>query len=996
MRLHRLTVQALQAFGGSEEVDFDALGAGGLFLLHGDTGAGKTTLLDAICFAFYGRLPGARGRDARERSDHADAALQTRVVLEATLRGERLRLTRTPRQERPKRRGAGTTEEAASVLVERRDAHGWRTLATRHEEAAEELDRLLGMSREQFCQVVLLPQGEFATFLRADSDARWEVLERLFATQRFGVAEEVLTRRRKAAQVELEVARGVVRDVAQRLCEAVGCEAAPDWEHDPESLAGWLQERRVSAAASLFTAQDVCERATGARVAAETALRAAEERAARARRHAEAVAAVAELDARRPDYDDAAAELFAARMALGVLPLLEDADRRGAEAARAERLAGDAVAALASEPSAAAAASAEGAPQRLRQEAAALRDRAGAVGELAATEEELAARRARIAAEERTAATAQADATTLQERLGSGPARSEELTGAYDAARAAATELPGRVAAAREAHRRLEAADARDRHVEEHDRLVALRSSAVERAHAARRHHLDVREARLDGMAAELAHGLVAGEACLVCGATEHPAPAAAAGTGVDADAERAAADAQEAAESRLRSLIERLTAVGEALAAERAVAGAAGRAQLVHAAESADRARDAARRASMEVAACAEALQAFTTEQQGLAARRTAAAAAAAAAEARVAAWRVELDDDRDRLLRALDGASNVRQRVTALREAAGRRERAADAIAAAAGARVAAGQARGRVVDAARAAGFPDLVAAREAVRPLEHCAALEERLRRFDDGLAERRGLVADPELRAAAAAPPVALEPLRAATRAAREAEARAERDHEVAARHAAALGRLEAQLDAALEALAPVAEAARRVRELATLVDGSAAANAKRMRLSAYVLAARLEEIAAAATLRLQALTDGRYAIEHSDAGARGQKRGGLDLRVVDGWTGRSRHPSTLSGGETFQASLALALGLADVVSAESGGARMETLFVDEGFGSLDPASLDRALDVLDRLRDGGRAVGIVSHVGELRQRIPTQLHVVKGRAGSHVHRPAPA
>jgi exonuclease SbcC len=158
-----------------------------------------------------------------------------------------------------------------------------------------------------------------------------------------------------------------------------------------------------------------------------------------------------------------------------------------------------------------------------------------------------------------------------------------------------------------------------------------------------------------------------------------------------------------------------------------------------------------------------------------------------------------------------------------------------------------------------------------------------------------------------------------------------------------------------------------------------------------MRLSAYVLAARLEEVAAAATVRLQQMSGGRYALEHTDAGAKGRSRGGLDLRIIDSWTGRDRPPSSLSGGETFLASLALALGLADVVTAEAGGAALETLFVDEGFGSLDDeGTLDEVLDVLDSLRDGGRVVGIVSHVPELRQRITTQLRIEKGRDGSRV------
>jgi len=981
VRLHRLEVQALQAFAAREEVDFDALGAAGLFLLHGDTGAGKTTLLDAICFAFYGRLPGARGKDARERSDHAATEVRTQVVLEATLRGERLRITRTPKQERPKRRGTGTTEEAATVHIERLDGSKWHTLATRHEEAAHELDRLLGMSREQFCQVVLLPQGEFATFLRADSDTRWEVLERLFATERFSLAEDVLTRRRKEAGVALEAARQTVRGVAQRLCQASDCEAEPDWEDDPAALAPWLQERLVGAEASLITAASVCADASAARTAADSALRGADERAARARRHAEAVVAVARFEARRPERDAAAAELFAAREAAAVAPLFEDGDRLAVRAGAAERAAVSALGELGL---------LAGEPDRLRQEAAGLRAQAGEVGALAPVEAELAARSALLAQEDGRASATTAEAARAQEQLRQGPSRREQLTRAYDAARAASASLADRVAAAQEAHRRREAAGERDRLEGELERVAAQRGTSIQGALAAREGWLDVRQARLDGMAAELARALADGEPCLVCGATEHPAPAAGDGVGIDAEAERSAQQAHEAADAEVRALEERLAAVRSALAAATAVAGVAGREELVRAADAADHARDVARRASMELEACTAAVMSFDDEQAGVAARRVVAAEAAAAATARAAAWREELAADSERLRAALGGAADVRARVAQLRAAAATRETAADALNTAAAARDAAEQARARVLDAARAAGFADLPAARAAVRATEQCTQLEERLRSFDDGLAERRGLVADPELRAAAAAQDADSDALRAEARAAAEAQAQAERDHEVARRHEQALRRLERQLADALAALAPVAERARQVRELAYLVDGSAAANRKRMRLSAYVLAARLEEIAAAATVRLLAMTDGRYEIEHSDLGARGQKRGGLDLRILDGHTGRPRHPSTLSGGETFLASLALALGLADVVEAESGGARLEMLFVDEGFGSLDPSYLDMVLDILDRLRDGGRAVGIVSHVGELRQRVPTQLHVVKGRAGSHV------
>lgn len=988
MRLHRLEVQALQAFATREVVDFDALGAAGLFLLHGDTGAGKTTLLDAVCFAFYGKLPGARGKGARERSDHAEPELRTEVVLEATLRGERLRITRTPKQERPKRRGTGTTEEAATVHLERHEGDGWRSLATRHDEAAAELDRLLGMSREQFCQVVLLPQGEFATFLRADSDTRWEVLERLFATERFGVAEDVLTRRRKEAGAALEAARASVRGVAQRLCQETACDGDEQWEAEPELLVPWLQERLVGAEASRITAGSVCAQAAATRTAADAELRLAADLAARSERHAEAVAETEKLEARRPERDVALDELVAARGAADVAPRFEEADRASAERTtteRAARAALDALGLLTAEPDA------------LRHDAARLRARAGEVGALAEVETELAGRRATRDAEHGRARAEGSRAAELQERLTAGPAAREAKAREYEQARAAADGLADRVQAAQLAHRRREAAAERERFDAERARVHALLTDAITATQRAREHWLDVRQARLDGMAAELAAGLRDGEACLVCGATEHPAPAHGDDDPVDAETERAAQQVHETAEARRRTLEERLAHVEVSLAAAAATAGHEAPDVLAQEAAVAETALDAARRAAAEVDVRREALTAFDREQQRLAEERATAAEAGAAAAARVAAWREELEADEVRLHAALGGeATSVAARVGQLREAAGEREQAADRVHAATAAERIAEQARERVVEAARAAGFADLASARAAIRVPDRIVELEEQLRAFDDALAERRGALADPELQAAAAAPAPDLAGLRATARGAAEAQAAAERADEVARRHAEALGLLDAQLTAALQALAPVAERTRRVRELAYLVDGSAAANRKRMRLSAYVLAARLEEIAAAATVRLAVMTDGRYTIEHSDAGAKGQKRGGLELLIVDGWTGQSRHPATLSGGETFLASLALALGLADVVSAEAGGARLETLFVDEGFGSLDPSSLDMVLDVLDRLRDGGRAVGIVSHVTELRQRIPAQLHVVKARGGSRVEQPQPA
>ncbi|WP_282439326.1 SbcC/MukB-like Walker B domain-containing protein, partial [Streptomyces hygroscopicus] len=250
---------------------------------------------------------------------------------------------------------------------------------------------------------------------------------------------------------------------------------------------------------------------------------------------------------------------------------------------------------------------------------------------------------------------------------------------------------------------------------------------------------------------------------------------------------------------------------------------------------------------------------------------------------------------------------------------------------------------------------------------------------------------------PKVLAAAQAPPA--DP--AATRAAAEAATRALR--EVSAADAAArtrceeLDALSAQAVADARRLAPLRAEYDRIARLASLAAGTSADNERRMRLEAYVLAARLEQVAAAASARLRQMSSGRYTLVHSDARSGGRGRSGLGLHVIDAWTGRERDTATLSGGETFFASLALALGLADVVTDEAGGVRLDTLFIDEGFGSLDEQTLDEVMDVLDSLRERDRTVGIVSHVADLRRRIPAQLEVVKGREGSAVrHRTAVA
>ncbi|MQS08666.1 SbcC/MukB-like Walker B domain-containing protein, partial [Streptomyces alkaliphilus] len=298
-------------------------------------------------------------------------------------------------------------------------------------------------------------------------------------------------------------------------------------------------------------------------------------------------------------------------------------------------------------------------------------------------------------------------------------------------------------------------------------------------------------------------------------------------------------------------------------------------------------------------------------------------------------------------------------------------------------------------RLAEVVWRAGFPRADAAESAALPPEVRAALRRRIEDHDRRRAAVDALLSDPALRspsdslpdaptdAPAPDPAVTGEELgasearwRAAATAADTARARVT-DIEALSR-AVATGARES---------APRREESRRVSLLAGLTAGTAGENAYRMRLETYVLAARLEQVASVAGARLDRMTAGRYLLEHTDTRS-GRGRSGLGLHVVDGWTGRHRDTATLSGGESFLVSLSLALGLADVVAEEAGGVRLDTLFVDEGFGTLDEQSLDDVLDVLDSLRERNRSVGIVSHVAELRSRIPVQLEITKGRRGS--------
>ncbi|UQA91003.1 AAA family ATPase [Streptomyces halobius] len=1053
MRLHRLSVTAFGPFAGTHTVDFDRLSRDGLFLLHGPTGAGKTSVLDAVCFALYGSVPGARQNGQALRSDLADPLTLTEVVLELTVGGRRLEITRLPEQTRPKKRGSGTTrEKAQSRLREYAPAQApgagdapaadgsgggdWKALSRSHQEIGEEIGQLLGMSKEQFCQVVLLPQGDFARFLRADAEARARLLGRLFDTRRFAALEERLTARRTAAADRVAAGDERLLALAHRMTQAAGdsadladpsvpapgraAPAAPvrgrgrasgtvpaqagpseggaargatgrtDTPAPGPGEPGFAEAVLVRAAVARAGARERLEITRAAVRSAEAAERAAARRLEEARerhrlqqRHADARRRAARLDAHAEEHGRTRSRLERARAAADVAPALALRDAAWRELAAAQRAERQYRAVLPPDLTDAEGDQLVSSERRLRED----------LGSLAA------ARRA-----ERRAADIGLEHAALDRE-----ARSDEQTlldaaqwlAAWDTARRAHQR---RIEAAQEAATRaeqlgplLEPAVARLEAARRRDRLTAeLRTAegellaARERSLAAHEHWLDLKDRRLRGIAAELADGLRDGEACAACGATEHPDPARAGAGHVDRAAEEAALTAWRRAENARQETETRCQGVREALAAAAATAGETPTAELAARVDElrSDHAREHA--AGADLHAAREALGRAEREYE----RRRAEQQNAERRAAARTSHREALDRERAMLEEEL---SQARGDCASVADRAGRLERQVAQLAAAAEAAHTANscaerlkEADAALSDAAYRAGFDTPQAAAEALLRDDEWRALQQQLDEWQAESAAVKAELADPDGIAAAALPPADPDGARTALDAAAHRLRTASAHHAAARERCADLDRLSVRAEADARELAPLRSAYDRVARLASLVSGTSTENARRMRLESYVLAARLEQVAAAASTRLHRMSAGRYTLVHSDERAGSARRSGLGLHVIDAWTGHERDTSSLSGGETFFASLALALGLADVVTEEAGGTRLDTLFIDEGFGSLDEQTLDEVLDVLDSLRERDRSVGIVSHVADLRARIPAQLEVVKDRSGSRV------
>lgn len=1007
-----LRMKAFGPFVRETILDFRTLGDRRFFLITGPTGSGKTTLFDAITFALFGETSGAERSAEQLRSQLADPAIATEVTLDFEIGADLYRVWRTPKQDRPNRRGPGNVTELPRATLWSRtglpDAAAGNVLAEKASDVTRAIVERLGFNADQFRQVILLPQNKFQKFLSSGSAEREKILEALFGTEVYRRFEEALK----------EAAAKLAREAEKiRVEEAVVLRNAP--APTKEGLLARKAEDQRAAAELALRAQEASARADalGAeiRLAREVAIKLAERDAA--------LLEVSELEKGLPAHAQRKAAVALARKALPLVQKESQMSEREHESVGAQSGLSAAERAFAAAGVAKAKAdqllASEQGRASLRLQAdekvrvlEALVSKAGELTSLRQTAILRAQTAARLVGEKERALS---EAKAAREAL---ELKKTDLT----LARSAAEAIPTQRAHLEQTVRRV---DARKKLDVVQKTLPALRRSSSALSETAKAFSVEIAAARAaighlelawtSGQAGRLALELEPGMPCSVCGSIDHPMPARAdvpspresdllgARDRLHALEERRDRNALEEgktgallaeAESRAKTLEESLDEDAVATVRDLTQRETELRARLVRMETSAMGLETLAAEVEGRETSVSEAETKVEEAQRACGAAQIEAERAAALIQDREGAIPEEYRNSKIDVV--LHAAKEGRDRLTAALEAARHAANAAAAEAARAeatlsAAREAASRALAQVALAAanfdaqmRTSGFATKGQYDSARMSEEAIADLEAAIGRFEGDLhaakeRKRRALVAAEGLE------PRAPEPL--------EAE----------------LEKLNTTRDAALKEEALIVEELRRIEQLLADLDRMAAIrdrvdreyavlgriaevangrNAYNMTLQRFVLQSRLEEVLTVASRRLSVMSRGRYTLQLVRGHASGRGAGGLELEVHDAWHGTARPVATLSGGEGFQASLALALGLADVVQSRSGGLRLDTVFVDEGFGTLDEEVLDLAIDTLVGLRENGRLVGIISHVRELKERIDTRLEIEASREGS--------
>lgn len=1027
MRILRLTMDAVGPFPGHEVIDFEAFSDAGCFLLSGPTGAGKSTIIDAIVFALYGKVSGGRdSSDSRIRSRYASEQAKTEVELIFSTSSGNYKVRRQPAYERVKKNGKGVTKQNAKAWLFKLDEQ-LREVSeplTKTSDVGTEITRIVGLSREQFTQTVVLPQGKFAQFLRSTSKDRQDLLQELFGTAIFEDLQLDLVERAREVKKKQEALDATLRanlgvlasllDEAPQLDPArclvyepvpeVDCEFDPletAWDSRFKPLTPWLEhnQRCANLEVSALRGQEDKLRSDFAYQ---------RDLATRQERYLALTKEHEQLVAQGPAQVQRLAQIQALQALSDLKPWHEQLKQAQDQQAVAQRQLSQALALEQLESDERAQAVLQPLDYRGAQALSVqLTAQVAALNPQVELEAGLAGRRRDLQTKTQAHESANAKLAQGRERENQLPTQIASKQELLEQLNEQAATLPTAQLAQEQAAQTLKLAKAHEQLVKDHQRARKLQQLVALELKQASQSHKHMLEQWLSQSALNLAQNLVAGEPCPVCGATEHPAPATQGGENISQEQLDQALEKVNEVQGELSQASERVTKLAAQLEAQPCqLSPAQAREQL----QEAKAALTAAQQASEQASSCKAQIAKLNAQLEALRADNQTAQARLAgdAKEIQLLGEKIEADaaslscegfesvaakvEYLSQLAAALEQLANAAQELDQCQK---RAQQAADSFAAQ-WAQASANFADHSAKPAAPAPTDPaeteptqaeptqDTSVANVQDGYAQACqdfagldlAALKATSASYEKSLSINQAALA--ELEGIELTPP----PLEQTRLQLEQAQAKTQACQTYASTWQAFAGQVNAQLAKLNELLARRSKASDKDAQLLALASAANGDNQARLTLSAWVLQAHFRQVLVFANERLGVIGAGRYELINVDSeeDTRQQKQG-LGLAVVDHLSGTTRSPRTLSGGESFYVSLALALALADVVATQNGGIEMNTLFIDEGFGSLDEGTLAEVMDVLSALHSGGRVVGIVSHVSELKRAIPAAVEV---------------
>lgn len=1011
MKPIKLTMTAFGPFANTEVIEFNALGNKPLFLINGATGSGKTTILDGICFALYGKTTGDERQATQMRCDYADENSIARVELVFELKGNKYRIVREPDQHRPKVRGGGFTKHSARAELYQVVADDDETLmvAAKVTEATKAIENMTGLNVEQFRQVMVLPQGEFRRLLMADSADRQKVFSQLFQTHMYTRIESVLKEQSAGLRQELEALRNQQKGILNSADVA-----------DEETLERELEREKpllVAAIASKNAAQLLLDKAkneylTGNKITDDfSRLRSEEQRLVDLSMQESGVALLQSELARAHNSVKLKSNYDLVQRGKKELVQLEVKLKGASEAVAASDVE------LAQRQSAAERAVArEPEVEACRSKKALLESYADRAIVFQRTHREFL-ERSKDFEQKTLLSEAQHKAFTDAEK--SQLIVGNELKSLVEKLKGLGNQQHVLSQLQQQFSRRQTMVDAEQELTRCRGTLASqhrARGKALDDLGSCERAEQKLELAWYRGQAALLARELEDDQPCAVCGSVLHPCPAT---------WEKAipSEDQREQAKQKVIRARNILNDIDKALSTsiakeehllsniatlENELGDASGQSleELQKALSIQSKVVGGLDSLASQEPVLQKKLEGMIGSAEKLAESAkvcdSSAAEAATAMEVAKQAFETAKDEipadyrGEDALAKAIQQESQqLLMLQTLIKETQQKNDNA----------KIASEKTKTdlqHVMQAKMDAENQQLLTLSawqrllansvfdeesdylSAIRTDEAMVMLQKKIQHFGGEKSELQGVIKNLK---------VALDGVQEPNLAAllHHVEACSEA-FAVAEESCASRDKRYSQLLDVGAKLAKAKQTAKTLEDryavIGTLSDVANGKTGNRVSLQRFVLSVLLDDVLVQASARLKIMSKGRYELYRQQEKGKGAGASGLELVVEDSYNGKQRPVATLSGGESFMAALALALGLSEVVQAYAGGIKLDTLFVDEGFGSLDPESLDLAINTLIDLQSSGRMIGIISHVPELKERINVRLDVHASRAGS--------